>query len=76
MNSTMIKDAFNVFDLDHDGSIGWEELKEVLCNEQEGISSNMNNIWKEMVAEVDQDGDGKIQIDDFMKLFESKLSFN
>ena len=46
---------------------------DVLDNE-EGIELNMSKIWKDMIEEVDSDGDGKIQVDDFMKLFESKLA--
>lgn len=72
MNPTMIKDAFNAFDLNSDGEIDWEELREVLANEQD-LENGMSKMWKDMVADVDSDGDGKIKIDDFMKLFESKL---
>lgn len=74
MNEKMIKNAFAIFDLDSDGQVNWEDLREVLGNEQT-IENNVSKMWKEIIDEIDSDGDGKIQIDDFMKLFESKLSF-
>lgn len=80
MDSTMIKDAFNAFDLNSDGEIGWEELKEIMKenvqSEDQDAENGMSKMWKDIVAEVDGDGDGKIKIDDFMKLFESKLTIN
>lgn len=71
----MIKDAFNMFDQDSDGEIVWQDFKEVLDNEQEQ-TQQVSKMWKHMVAEVDSDQDGKIKLDDFMKLFESKLSLD
>ena len=45
----------------------------VLTNEQSEDGGNVSKIWKSMIAEVDTDGDGKIKIEDLMKMFESKL---
>lgn len=73
MDTSMIKEAFNAFDLNANGEIGWEELREVLANEQDQ-EDGMSKMWKDMVDEVDSNGDGKIDIDDFIKLFKSKLS--
>ena len=75
VTSNMIKDAFKMFDLNSDGEIGWEDLRDVLYDEQ-NQSGEVSKIWKKMVAEVDSDNDGKIKIDDFMKLFESKLDLD
>jgi calcium-dependent protein kinase len=71
IDANKIKEAFNTFDINSDGEIGWEELKMVLGNDQ---NDNVSKVWKEVVAEVDSNGDGKIDFDDFKKLFESKLN--
>ena len=69
---SMIKDAFNVFDLNSDGEIVWEDLRDVLNSDQEH-DGEVSKMWKQMLADVDSDKDGKIKVDDFMQLFESKL---
>ena len=52
--------AFKLFDLDGNGTISAEELKNIL-----GEDSNSGTIWEEVVAKVDQNGDGSIDLKEF-----------
>lgn len=54
-----------MFDQDGGGSISHDELKAVLG----GSKSKMDEkYWKEMIAEVDENGDGEIDFDEFKKM--------
>jgi calcium-dependent protein kinase len=56
-----LKVAFNVFDRDGGGSISSSEIKEVL-----GVGKNIDEqVWAEIVKEVDPNGDGEISFIEF-----------
>ena len=57
--------AFNLFDDDGNGQITIEELQKLLNWEDD-------EAWKEIVKEIDQDGDGEISFSEF-KLMMGKL---
>jgi calcium-dependent protein kinase len=54
--------AFNVFDQDKNGSISVDEVKNVLSDG----SDIPNGEWHKIISEVDQNGDGKISLAEFL----------
>jgi len=59
-----LKIAFDLFDKDGGGSISAHEIKETL-----GIGKAIStHVWDEIVAEVDIDGDGDIDFEEFSKM--------
>ena len=53
--------AFNMFDADHNGSISKEELRAIF----ETAEKKDEDLWNEIFEEVDTDGDGVIEFDEF-----------
>lgn len=67
-----VKEAFDVFDEDRDGFIDAEELQKVL--EALGIKEGLKlENCREMIAEVDDNGDGRIDFDEFVRFMERSL---
>lgn len=71
MQEDKLKEAFCLFDKDGSGSISAVELKNVL-----GIGKKFGNedIWAEIVKEVDQDGNGEIDYNEFKIMMEKLLN--
>lgn len=65
--SGYLKEAFDVFDGDGDGTITVEELGLVLSSLGFKEGKLLENC-KEMIRKVDMDGDGKINFDEFKKM--------
>ncbi|XP_021297668.1 probable calcium-binding protein CML45 [Herrania umbratica] len=67
-----VKQAFDVFDVNKDGFIDAEELQRVLCilGLKEGL--NLENCNK-MIKTFDEDGDGRIDFQEFVKFMESSF---
>ena len=59
-----IREAFNLFDKDADGTIEKEELKKVLNDLGRSISDEE---LQDMIEDVDADGDGLIDFDEFCR---------
>ena len=66
-----IKEAFDLFDSDRSGEIDSEELKQALKNL--GIDSK-NQTLANMMADLDKDGSGKIDFDEFINMMTAKMS--
>ena len=64
MSSENLRIAFELFDKDGSGSISANELKEVL---QAGLRTS-NRVWKQIVQEVDRNGDGEIDFHEFQDI--------
>eukprot|EP00922_Rhytidocystis_sp_ex-Travisia-forbesii_P049188 GHVS01073256.1.p1 GENE.GHVS01073256.1~~GHVS01073256.1.p1 ORF type:complete len:638 (-),score=86.27 GHVS01073256.1:710-2623(-) len=66
--------AFRVFDLDANGKISPEELLQVLGSDNvQGVFSNQEVAEiQAMIKEVDTDGDGQIDFDEFMAMMRVK----
>merc|ERR1712100_36646 len=65
------KQAFYSFDEDGEGTIGRSELGDLL----EALGENLTaNEVDEMMAEVDEDGSGQIDFDEFLGMMISKMS--
>ncbi len=56
-----LKTAFNMFDKDKSGLITTDELKLVL-----GQDSNISEkVWKQMISNIDENGDGELSYEEF-----------
>ena len=73
MDEDEIKMLFDMFDLDGSGTISVEELKSVM--RMLGFNPTEEEIRK-MIAEVDDSGDGEIDLPEFTKLVRTKLDEN
>lgn len=65
--------AFDLFDTDGDNFISAKELSNVIENTGQSVSQED---LREMIREVDEDGDGLINFDEFLDLMESKMKDN
>ena len=66
-----LKEAFRLFDKDQSGAISAEEVKKVLGIGKKGGSMK---IWDSIVKEVDQNGDGEIQFEEFKYMMQKFLN--
>ena len=61
LSDEKLSTAFKLFDKDNGGTISAKEVKDVL-----GIGKNISEeVWNEIVKEVDGDGDGEISFLEF-----------
>ena len=68
---TQLKQAFALFDLDGNGFITNDELGTVLRKMwQEPTDEEV----EQMIAEIDEDGDGTIDFEEFCELMENRMS--
>ncbi|CAN6466675.1 unnamed protein product [Victoria cruziana] len=65
-----MQSAFHLFDVDGDGKISGEEVYKVLRRLGESCSLEE---CKRMVKRVDKDGDGKVDIQEFMAMMTSNM---
>ena len=56
--------AFRAFDKDNSGKISADELKAML----DANSEVSEEVWKALIAEADQNGDGEIEFREFSRL--------
>ena len=59
-----VVDAFSVFDLDGDGKVTEAELMQTLGKANVGLTEEK---IKQLVAEVDVDGDGELELNEFVE---------
>lgn len=64
---TSCKEVFDMFDVDHNGSISLEELQQAMT--QMGLSPSLKELYV-MFRKVDAKGDGEIDFDEFIALLE------
>jgi calmodulin len=60
-----MREAFKVFDSDGDGMISSDELRQIMANLGEKLTTEE---VEEMVREADIDGDGEINYEEFVKM--------
>jgi len=65
-----LKAAFGLFDRNGDGDIEAKELKEVIGDDY----NNEDNIWDQMIKEVDLDGNGVIDFEEFKEMMKKLCS--
>jgi calcium-dependent protein kinase len=64
-----LKAAFVLFDRDGGGTISALEVKEMLCQGQ-----NIDDeVWEKIIQEVDNDGNGEIDFDEFTEMMTKLL---
>lgn len=61
LNEQNLKAAFQLFDKDGGGTISAEEVAEILGTN----FSKEQSVWKEIIKEVDLNGDGMIDFEEF-----------
>ncbi|GLJ55077.1 hypothetical protein SUGI_1182200 [Cryptomeria japonica] len=66
-----LKDAFNMFDIDGNGSISADELHSVL--RRLGETSSLDECHH-MIRGVDADGDGQVSFDEFLTMMSSPVA--
>ena len=66
-----IKEAFDLFDSDKSGQIDTNELKQALQNL--GIDAK-NQTLQNMLADIDKNGSGDIDFDEFIDMMTAKMS--
>lgn len=66
----VLEDAFNLFDKDGNHEIDKYELKEIM--RALGFNPTPDEV-DQMIKEVDEDGSGKIELDEFIHMMEKKL---
>jgi calcium-dependent protein kinase len=61
LSDVKLKQAFNLFDKDESGSISADEIKAILC----GGKNIDEEVWNQVISEVDGDGNGEIDFEEF-----------
>ena len=69
LNEETLDNAFKMFDIDGNGYITIDELKKTMPLE---ITSKTG--WKELVSEVDKDGDYQISLKEFKEMMEKLIN--
>mmetsp|Transcript_43344 Transcript_43344/g.41750 ORF Transcript_43344/g.41750 Transcript_43344/m.41750 type:complete len:95 (-) Transcript_43344:21-305(-) len=72
LTNEKLQAAFNLFDIDGDGRITLEEIKSLL-----GTNLDMEtnkDIWKELMAEGDDNDDGEISFEEFKTMMKKLLT--
>lgn len=65
-----LRQAFRFYDKDDSGSISIIEIKDVL-----GVGKSIDDkVWNQVVAEVDTNGDGEVDFDEFKTMMVKLLS--
>ena len=61
LSKTNVKQAFDLFDMDHSGFISPDEIKSIL-----GIGKRFSeDMWKTVIEEVDKNKDGQVSYEEF-----------
>ncbi len=76
LDEPTLHEAFDLFDQDGDGRITWREVRDVLEGE---LSEIDEEVWQDIVRQVDTNADGNIDFEEFREVMrkfaeESKLS--
>jgi calcium-dependent protein kinase len=66
MKKERLVEAFKHFDKDGNGKISVKDIKKVFG--AGGKKYGNENIWKQIISEVDEDGDGYITFPEFQKM--------
>jgi len=67
-----LKQAFHLFDSDNSGRISLDELKQMMLPMVGGKMTDTE--WRQMMKDIDKNGDGSISYDEFKVLISSTFS--
>ena len=70
LNGITIREAFNLFDTDHSGSIDYRELKAAM--RALGFEVKKEEL-KKMITDIDADGSGSIEFPEFLEMMTGKM---
>lgn len=65
VNKERLKAAFDMFDSNQDGTISYDEVRELLGGDGIIGAEEGDDVFKDMIKEVDVDGDGSISYEEF-----------
>ena len=68
-----LRNAFRMFDKDGSGKISVEEVKSIL-GAQKYQSEIPEAQWEQLIGEVDQNGDGELDFEEFLKMMKASMS--
>ena len=68
-----LRQAFSLFDQDGDGFITSQEIQNIIGDPSETATDKSSGptLWQELVAEADENGDGKISFEEFEKFMQT-----
>ena len=67
-----LRAAFKLFDKDGGGTISADEVKDVLSSGQD----LNDDVWAKVVQEVDVDGNGEIEFEEFCTMMQSMINYD
>lgn len=70
LNKERLMLAFKIFDLDNNGGISAEEMRNILGRHHHYEAS----VWEELIKEVDTNGDGEVDLQEFLSLMNASLT--
>lgn len=69
LRAEKLKQAFSYYDKDKSGSISLSEIRDVL-----GGGQNLSDaVWKQVVSEVDADGNGEVDFEEFKSMMQKMM---
>lgn len=71
LTNQKIENCFILFDKDSDGKISAKELQEALAGKSSS-SPESEQQWREIIAEIDKNKDGMIDLEEFKQLLFKK----
>ena len=70
-----IRKVFKALDLDSNGKISADELKTAMNSVSKTIKVSKSKCLQ-LIKDADKDGDGEIDFEEFIQLFQSKIDIN
>jgi len=69
----LIRQAFRIFDEDKSGALGYDEVRRVVVGLGQLPGDGEEGAFEEMVRQVDVDGDGEVDVEEFIQLIISSM---
>jgi len=69
LQKNKLKSVFTLFDKDGSGNLSIDELKSFFT-----MGNNSDEMWRKVVEEYDDNGDGEISYEEFLKIIDIILS--